>query len=462
MIDRMQILLVDDSPTDAGLIRESLGEVKDFQFELTHANQLKAGLEYLSPDKPGNGPSFDVILLDLTSPVQQGLNSLISLRAATHLPIVVQSEIEDEELAVKVLQDGAQDFLNKGQISGARLERALKYAIERQRGKATQQRYVRGMEALFATSLEISAQLELQTVLHSIAEKAARLLGMPMGGLYLAAQDNQHVQLAAGYELPDTLIGTTLRIGEGLAGRVIETSKAFLVEDYQTWQDRPAIGELAEIRRALAVPLKSNQAVIGALEVLDNECAGPFEDEEVRLLTLFADQASNAVQNARLFESARQHARQMVLLNEIAQAAIRTPDFQLMLETAAARFSELIGAEGIYISLWDDLLQKTRLGAAHGFLKPLINSLVFEPGESTLTGAVLQEGYPIIIDKPDTSPYLSSRLAALFPQQTLLGLPLVVDGRKLGAVLAVFNSPTRLPWKRWYYASRQPTRSPWQ
>lgn len=441
MVDRIHILLVDDSPADARLIREYLSEVKDFHFELTHVIRLNAGLEYLSPDRPGNGSLFDIILLDLTLPDSKDLEALIALRAATHLPIIVQSGIDDEELALKVLQEGAQDFLIKGQISGALLGRALRYAVERQRGETTLHRHVREMEALFATSLEMSAQLDLQTVLHSIVERAARLLGMPMSGLYLVAPDNQHLQLVAGYEIPETLLGTALRIGEGLAGQVAETDKTFFAGDYRTWQGRAAIYNLAESHHALAVPLKSNQAVIGVLGVLDNNRTRPFEDEEVRLLTLFANQSSNAVQNARLFEAARQHARQMVLLNEIAQAAIRAPDFKLMLETAAARFSELIGAEGIYITLWDDIRQQTKLGAAHGFLKPLVNSLEFDPGETTLTGAALQEGYPIIVDRADTSPYLSPRLAALFPQQTLLGLPLIVDGRKLGAVLAVYNSP---------------------
>ena len=441
MVNRMHILLVDESPVDARLIREYLSEVKDFHFELTHVNGLKAGLEYLSPGRPGNGAPVDIILLDLTLPDSKDLDSLITMSATTHLPIIVQSEIDNKELATKVMQEGAQDFLIKGQISGALLAHALGVAVRRQRREIDLHRHVQEMDALFATSLEISAQLDLQTVLHSIVEKATGLLGMPMGGLYLVAPDHQHLQLVAGYEIPETLIGTTLRIGEGLAGRVVETSKAFFVEDYGTWQGRPAIDKLSEIHRALAVPLKSNQAVIGALAVLDNDRAGPFEDEEVRLLTLFANQASNAVQNARLFEAARQHARQMVLLNEIAQAAIRTPDFKPMLETAATRFSELIGAEGIYITLWDNIRQQTRLGVAHGFMKTLVNSLEFEPGETTLTGAVLREGYPIIVDKADSSPYLSPRLAALFPQQTLLGLPLIVDGRKLGAVLAVFNSP---------------------
>ena len=125
MTSKMHILLVDDSPADARLIREYLSEVKDFYFELAHANRLKTGLEYLS----NVDQSFDVILLDLNLPDSEDINSLITLRAKTHLPIIVQSGIEDEELALKVVQEGAQDFLIKGQLSGTLLVRALRYAV---------------------------------------------------------------------------------------------------------------------------------------------------------------------------------------------------------------------------------------------------------------------------------------------------------------------------------------------
>jgi diguanylate cyclase (GGDEF)-like protein len=443
MSTSIHILLVDDNSADARLIRDYLSDVKDFHFELTHANQVKTGLEYLSgtSGRPDGESSFDIILLDLGPPDCEDLAPLRCIRAQTHLPIIVQSCIDEGELAQKALQAGAQDFLIKEQLSATLLVRALRHAVERQRYEAARQRHAREMEALYANTLEISSQLDLKTVLHSIVERAARLLAMQMGGLYLVSTDNQHLQLAAGYHLSEDLIGATLKIGEGLAGRVAETGEAISVEDYHNWQDRSTIYEQVDIRRVLAVPLKSNQAVIGVLDVCDYNRTDPFDDEEIHLLTLFADQASNAVQNARLFEAARQHARQMVLLNEIAQAAIRTPAFQVMLETAAARFSELINAEGIYITLWDEVRQQARIGAAHGFLKQVASTLEFEPGETTLTDAVLQEGYPIIVDKADTSPYLSPRLAALFPAKTLLSLPLIVDGRKLGAVLTAFDSP---------------------
>jgi diguanylate cyclase (GGDEF)-like protein len=437
MIPKMHILLVDDSLEDVRFIRQYLRQVKGFSFELTHANHLKTGLEYLAP---GNTP-FDVILLDLSLPGGQNLDALINIRAQTCLPIIVQSGTDDEGLAIKVVQEGAQDFLIKGQLSGTWLVRALSNAVERQRYVATLQRHTQEMDALYTTSLEISTQLDPQVVLYSITEKATRLLGTQMSGLYLVSQDNHEVQLVAGYKMPESLIGSTLKMGEGLAGRVAQTGEALFVEDYHTWPGRSTVLDSVEIHRILAVPLKTNTTVIGVLDVFDADRAGPFEDHEIRLLTLFADQASNAVQNAHLFEAARQHARQMVLLNEIAQTAIRSLDFQLMLETAAARFNELIGAKGIYITLWDDLRQQVKIGAAHGFLKEIIASLEFEPGETTLTDAVLQEGYPIIVDKADNTPYMSSRLAALFPHQTLLGLPLIVDERKLGSVVAVFESP---------------------
>ncbi len=75
MISRMHILLIDENAADVRLTREYLSEVKDFSFELTHANRLKTGLEYLAT---GDAP-FDVILLDLSLPDSQDLDALINL-----------------------------------------------------------------------------------------------------------------------------------------------------------------------------------------------------------------------------------------------------------------------------------------------------------------------------------------------------------------------------------------------
>jgi two-component system cell cycle sensor histidine kinase/response regulator CckA len=128
----IRILLVEDNYGDAGLVKEMLAETSAFQFELVHSDRLSEAKEILGRR------SFDVILLDLSLPDGQGLDTVIQTRAATKkVPIVVMSGLVDVDLAIKALQEGAQDYLVKGQVDSNLLSRSVRYAIERkQAGEA--------------------------------------------------------------------------------------------------------------------------------------------------------------------------------------------------------------------------------------------------------------------------------------------------------------------------------------
>jgi signal transduction histidine kinase/DNA-binding response OmpR family regulator len=121
----MKILLVEDNPGDAMLVREYLSDV-DPNIELIHKTSLQDSAKVLQDT------NIDAILLDLSLPDAQGLETVHRARQlAPHHPIVVFSGISDRETAVMALQNGAQDFLVKGQGNGDDILRALKYAIER-------------------------------------------------------------------------------------------------------------------------------------------------------------------------------------------------------------------------------------------------------------------------------------------------------------------------------------------
>jgi formate hydrogenlyase transcriptional activator len=122
----VSILLVEDNPSDAALVREMLGEVTTVQFELTQCNMLNSALTLLGKE------SFEIILLDLSLPDCKGLDTVVRTHAAVpNLPIVVMSGLGDEEIAVRALHEGAQDYLVKGQVDSNLLIRAMRYAIER-------------------------------------------------------------------------------------------------------------------------------------------------------------------------------------------------------------------------------------------------------------------------------------------------------------------------------------------
>jgi PAS domain S-box-containing protein len=124
----IKVLLVEDNPGDVRLLQEFLWDVTTAQFELMPVERLDRTLKLL------NQESFDVILLDLSLPDSQGLETFITLHGqAPAIPIIVLTGLDDENLALRAMQEGAQDYLVKGQVSGDLLVRCMRYAIERQR-----------------------------------------------------------------------------------------------------------------------------------------------------------------------------------------------------------------------------------------------------------------------------------------------------------------------------------------
>jgi diguanylate cyclase (GGDEF)-like protein/PAS domain S-box-containing protein len=120
------LLMVEDNPGDARLLREMLNEAGAHETEVTQAESMEGA------EKELRGRAFDLLLLDLGLPDAQGLEGVRRARAvAPRIPLVVLTGLDDESLAAQALQEGAQDYLIKGQIETRGLLRALRYAIER-------------------------------------------------------------------------------------------------------------------------------------------------------------------------------------------------------------------------------------------------------------------------------------------------------------------------------------------
>ncbi|MBW4533850.1 MAG: hybrid sensor histidine kinase/response regulator [Pleurocapsa minor HA4230-MV1] len=122
------ILLIEDDLAEARLIQEILRNFDLNQFVLTHVQRLQTGLNQLKQQQ------FDLVLLDLTLPDSQGLSSVeLLVQNSVHLPIVVLTNTNDNQLAIEAVRRGAQDYLVKRKINIDVLVRSIQYAIERQK-----------------------------------------------------------------------------------------------------------------------------------------------------------------------------------------------------------------------------------------------------------------------------------------------------------------------------------------
>ncbi|MFY9723859.1 MAG: response regulator [Bryobacteraceae bacterium] len=124
--EQYRVLMVEDNAGDARLVEELLTDAKCNMFRVHCARSLVSALDMLSRVE------FDVAMVDLSLPDSEGLNTFLEIhRHAPHLPIVVVTGLDNNNLAVLAVQQGAQDYITKAKLTADGLVRALKYGIAR-------------------------------------------------------------------------------------------------------------------------------------------------------------------------------------------------------------------------------------------------------------------------------------------------------------------------------------------
>ena len=177
---------------------------------------------------------------------------------------------------------------------------ARKQAEEAQRRRAAE------LAALQATLLEITAPHDLPTLLRTIVERAAQLLGARGGGMYLCDPGRREVRCVVSYNTPRDYAGTILAYGEGAAGTVAQTGEPLMIDDYRVWSNRAAVYDKEQpFTTVLSAPMIWQGQVTGVIHVLDDVESKHFTEPDLALLTLFANHAVIAVENARLYEAAQ-------------------------------------------------------------------------------------------------------------------------------------------------------------
>jgi signal transduction histidine kinase len=164
----IKVLLIEDNLAEARLLKEILKGNNKKEFHLVSVQRLAEGISLLKQT------NFDAILLDLTLPDSQGLESLAPLLiAAPKLPIVVLTNTNDDNLALEAVRRGAQDYLIKREVSLDILTRSLCYAIER---KQMEEALRESNEALKMSVIERTNQLEKAQELNQLKTEFVSML----------------------------------------------------------------------------------------------------------------------------------------------------------------------------------------------------------------------------------------------------------------------------------------------
>jgi signal transduction histidine kinase len=259
------------------------------------ANDVSRSLGYLRL-----GPNADEVHAELAVPIRLGSK------------VVGVLDLRSSEIDAFSRQDLTTMELLADQLSIA-IENARLYGEIRQR--------IEELTTLNKISQAVTSTLDLQETLTLITDHTTRLLGVAATSVVLYDDTNDDLWFAAGSgEGSDYVLGMRMPIGQGIAGWVYQQGQPVMVPD--TSKDTRWFGGFDtdsgfNTRSILCVPLQTKGQTIGAIEAINKE-DGPFDAEDLRLLTSMAAPAATAIENAQLYDKVRQGMREL----EEAQAQL--------------------------------------------------------------------------------------------------------------------------------------------
>ncbi|MGH7405638.1 MAG: PAS domain S-box protein, partial [Candidatus Methylomirabilales bacterium] len=228
---------------------------------------------------------------------------------------------------------------------------------ERELGKRTKR-----MQVLRAMTLEITKELDFQTLLNLITRRAATLVGVVSGAVYLWDERAQVLSPEAVYSLGEWTREKSLRLGEELVGTVAQRCQGIMVSNYDTSPYASSlVVERGGFTAAMAEPLLYHDRLVGVLTVNNEGTWHYFTDEDRDLLALFAAQAVIAIENARLFSALADSKRRLEELYSLGLAMQERRSLQANLDLILKGAQTVLGFDRMNILLADP--EGTRLSA---------------------------------------------------------------------------------------------------
>ena len=385
-----KVLLIEDNPGDARLLREMLVEINDASFELEWVDRLSTGLERLTDG------GIDAILLDLSLSDSRGLDTFIAVYAkAPHVPITVLSGLDDATVAIQAVRKGAQDYLFKGKIDGNLLARTIRYAIERKR-----------TEEALRDSLQFSSSL----------------LG-----------NSPHPILVIN---PDTSIRYANPAMERLTG-FSTTEMIGLTVPYPWWPEETRDQESQLLKNLLQQETRKLEKCFkrkdGRPFWVEVNAAPVISDGEFkyRLINLL-----DITERKQADEEIRRRAAQLEALNAVISVAAGAPALMELLETALDHTLKALGLEmGV---IW-----RTGQYIIRGIDQEADQAKVYEAlaaGLAISSPIAVEDWLQIADDDPLV---LISPIAVGFGIHATLAAPILVEGRRTGGLAVASPEPRR-------------------
>ena len=377
-----KVLLIEDNPGDARLLREALREVTPPPLELIHAERFDTGLEYLGRE------NFAAVLLDLSLPDTRGIDTVVRMqREVGAMPIVVLTGLDDDSMALEAVRAGAQDYLIKGEIDGKLLVRSLSYAIERKRLQGETQRHLERITALKDINAALTSTLELPTVVNILLDKIHSLMPDVATIVRLCNRETGEFEPLAWRNLDGQAwkeAADRWAADSSISNLVLRSRSPLRVVDLQSdprIQDREFVRQHG-LTAYLGIPLLSNDEVLGLIAFYAKG-HGAFSDQENEFLGALAGQAAAAIRNSQVHGEIKKLASDLERANHVKDEFLGVMSHELRTPLNVAKgYVEMLqtGFFGNLVAEQQEALDK--VAAQHrvqlGMVNNILNAIAME------------------------------------------------------------------------------------
>jgi signal transduction histidine kinase/DNA-binding response OmpR family regulator/PAS domain-containing protein len=318
--------------------------------------------------------------------------------------------------------------------NGDRVRSFILDITERKEADEALQRQNDYLAALHATTLGLMSRLDLSEVLQAIVGRAGQLLGTPHGFIFLLEPGAEQMEQKVGVGIFARTIGLRVKRGEGASGQVWESGKPVVVADYREWQHRALSYSNLQIVAVAAAPLKSGDQIIGTIGLAYvAEGERKFGAPELELLSRFAELASLALDNARLFAQTQDQARRLALLNEMGQQMSLAASQEEIFQVGTSYAPQIVAADHVSVALLtkeEDVLEVHALRCALGVM-PVGTRW---PLEGSLSGQAIRGER--LVNTPNLAEVSASDAAELASAglRSAMTAPLVFGERAIGVL----------------------------
>lgn len=295
---------------------------------------------------------------------------------------------------------------------------------------------------LLSTAAQVArhttAILDIDKLLTETGRLITDIFGFYHTGVFLLDDKREHLELQAVYPVnKDRMhIGYTLNIGQGIVGTVAQSGQAHLAPDVS--RDPHYIATLPRTRAEMAFPLTARGQVIGVLDV-QSTSEGDWGDEDVATLQIMADQLSNAIINAQLYQATTEQLKEANILRRVAVSLAGTSELSEVLKLVLTEAIKLTDTYEGVVLFWD----AQREEITQGYKVNLRQGLQIYPPRvrsDGLTRNIIEQRKPVIIADTEQEAQANPVLVQQ-GSRAILGVPLLSQSEAIGVLCVRSKSP---------------------